>query len=177
MKRAILLMTGGAIALLVGMGADAATTSGKVVVTDELANSITIQSEDGKRFVFTRNDATKIEHNGASVALGQIPKDSRVTVTTDQAPSDPLMPMLASRVEVEEMAVAASTSGSAPSTVQVGSAGKAGEQPIHTAQVESADTERSPKRLPKTATPLPLLTVCGAGSLASGLALRLRRRR
>ena len=103
--------------------------------------------------------------------MGQIPKDSRVTVTTEQAPSDPLVPTLASRVEV-----AAPDSGSVDSTVQVGSAGKAGGQPIHPATVESADTE-SRRDLPKTETPLPLLTGFGATSLTSGLALRLRRRR
>jgi len=32
--------------------------------------------------------------------------DSRITVTTEQAPTDPLIPMLVTRVRVDEMAVA-----------------------------------------------------------------------
>lgn len=181
MKRALLMM-GGAIALLVGTPADAATTIGKVLVTDALTSAITIETDDGRRFEFTTNDATKIEHKGMGVALGDLREDSRVTVTTEQAPTDPLIAMLATRVQVEEMAVAApvSASESAAGTARVESAGKDGGLPNRTAQVQSADydaSQRTAERLPKTATPLLLIALLGAGFLVSGLVLRMRRRR
>ncbi len=181
MKRGLLMM-GGAIALLVGTPANAATTSGRVVATDALRSAITIQTDDGRRFLFTRNDATKIEQKGIDVALGDLRKDSRVTVTTEQAPTDPLVPMLATRVQVDEMAVAspAPASESATDTARVESAGKDGGLPNRTAQVQSADydaSQRPAERLPKTATPLPLIALFGAGFLASGLVLRMQRRR
>ena len=179
MKRVLLLMMGGAASLLVGTAANAATTSGKVVATDALTNTMTIQTDDGRRFLFTRNDATKIEQAELDVAPGNLRIDSRITVTTEQAPTDPLIPMLVTRVQVDEMAVAAPTpaSESAAGTARVESAGKDGGRTIHTAQVESAEAPRLAERLPRIATPLPLIAVLGAGLLASGLVLRLWRRR
>jgi len=182
MKRALLLMMGGAVALLVGTAASAVTTSGKIVATDARTSAITIKTDDGRRLPFTMNDATKIEHKGVNVALGDLGEDSRVTVTTEQTPADPLTPMLATRVQVEEMAVAAPVSDaeSATDTARVESAGADGDRPGHTAQVHSADydeSQRPAERLPKTATPLPLLAVLGAGFLATGLVLGMRRRR
>ena len=179
MRRALLMM-GCAIALLVGMSANAATTSGKVVVTDALTSAITIETDDGRQFQFTMNDATKIEHKGMGVPLGDLREDSRVTVTTEQVPTDPLVPMLATRVQVDEAAVAAPASESAAGTASVESAGKDGGLPNRTAQVQSADydaAQRTAERLPKTATPLLLIALLGAGFLASGLVLRMRRRR
>jgi hypothetical protein len=147
MKRALLMM-GCAIALLVGTPANA---------------------------------ATRIEKKGMDVALGDLRKDSRVTVTTEQAPTDPSVPLLATRVQVTEMVIAAPApaSESAAGTARVESAGTDGGRPVHTAQVQSADydeAQRPTERLPKTPTPLPLIAVIGAGFLASGLVLRLRRR-
>jgi hypothetical protein len=161
MKRALLLMMGGAIALLVATAASAVTTSGKVVATDALTSAITIETDDGRRLPFTMNDATKVEHEGMGVALADLREDSQVTVTTEQTPTDPRIAMLATRVQVEEMAIAApvSDSESAAGTVRVESAGADGDRPVHTAQVQSADygePQRPAERLPKTATPLPL---------------------
>jgi LPXTG-motif cell wall-anchored protein len=182
MKRTLLVMMGGAIALLIGAAANAVTTSGKVVATDGLTSAITIETDDGKRFPFTMNDTTKIEHEGVNVALGDLREDSRVTVTTEQTPVDPLTAMLATRVQVEAMAIAAPVSDgeSAAGTVRVESAGADGDRPGHTAQVQSADydqSQRRAERLPKTATPLPLIAVFGAGLLACGLVLGMWRRR
>lgn len=182
MQRPLLLMMGGAIALLVGTAASAVATSGKVVATDELTSAITIQTDDGTRLIFATNDATKIEQKGVEVSLGDLRNDSRVTVTTEQVPTDPLIPMNATRVEVDETPIAASVpaSESPADTARVESAGKDGGRPVHTAQVQSAtygEAERPAERLPRTATPLPLIAVLGAGMLACGLVLRERRRR
>jgi LPXTG-motif cell wall-anchored protein len=85
-------------------------------------------------------------------------------------------------VQVEAMAIAAPVSDgeSAAGTVRVESAGADGDRPGHTAQVQSADydqSQRRAERLPKTATPLPLIAVFGAGLLACGLVLGMWRRR
>ncbi len=172
MKRVLLLMIGGAVALLVGPAADAATTSGKVVVTDATINAITIETADGKRFVFTRNDATKIEGTGGDVALADIGRDSRVTVTSAQPPTDPLLPLLATRMHVDEMVAAPALASEPAGTARVDSAGKDGGLPIHTAEVQSADAAATTEH---PATRLPLIVAVVAGSLIAGLALMLRR--
>jgi hypothetical protein len=196
MKRALSLMMGGALALLVGTAANAATTTGTVVATDAVTNTITIETETGKRFLFTRNDATKVEQKGVTVALGDIREKSRVIVTTAETPTDSLEPMLATRVDVDEMAVAAAPLPS-PTSARVESARDDGSDPMNTAEVNSASDESRAERmarddsaaermdrddsraerLPTTATPLPLIALFGAGSLAAGLALRMRRSR
>ena len=174
MKRARLLTTAGAIALLVGTTANALTRTGKVVATDALTGAITVETDDGKQVVFTRNGATQLD-----VAKGALEQNARVTVTTDQTGTDPRTPMLATRVRVEE--VAGAPAPDSASAVRVESAGKDGNLPSHTVQVESADydeTQAPPPRdrLPKSHVPLTLIAVVGAATfLAAGLALRLRR--
>jgi len=174
MKRVLLLMIGCAVAVQLGTAASAATTSGKVVAADAGTHSITIETDAGTRFLFTRNDATKIEQQGADVAPGDLRVDSRITVTTDRAPTDPLVPMPATRVQVDELAIAAAAAPaeSAGDTARVESAGKDGGQTIHTAQVESAGAQRAIEH-PKT--PLPLVVVLVTGLLIAGLLLMLRR--
>ena len=175
MKRTLLVMMGGAIALLIGAAANAVTTSGKVVATDALTSAITIETDDGRRFPFTMNDATKIEHKGVNVALGDLREDSRVTVTTEQTPADPLTAMLATRVQVEEMAIAAPVSTRIcrrHGTSRI--AGADGDRPVpHRASAigRLRPAAAAAERLPKTATPLPLIAVLGAGLLACGLVL------
>lgn len=190
MKRTCSLMIGAGLALLVGTTSHAATTTGKVVATDPSARQITIETDDGRRLLFSRNDETKIERMGEIIELDALARDTRVTVTTEQAPTDSSMPTVATRVEVEAADDSASAVGGSEraleggddATARVTSAGEAGTEPTRTARVDSAnydDEERMQRsdRLPNTATPLPLIALIGAGSLASGLALRLRRNR
>ncbi len=175
MKRVLLLMIGAAVAVQLGTAASAATTSGRVVAADAGTHAITIETDAGTRLLFTRNDATKIEQPGADAAPGVLEVGSRITVTTDRAPTDPLVPMPATRVQLDEMAIAtAATPGeSAGDTVRVESAGRDGGQTIHTAQVESAGAQRTIERPSKT--PLPLVAVLATGLLLAGLLLMLRR--
>jgi LPXTG-motif cell wall-anchored protein len=174
MKRVFLLTAAGAIALLVGTTASALTRSGKIVATDGLTGAITVQSDDGKQVVFTRNGATQLD-----VAKGALEHNARVTISTDQTGIDPRTPMLATRVRVDEIAAAAPAADS-KSTVRVESAGKDGNVLSHTVQVESADYgNQAPgprDHLPKTASPLPVIAALGAALLFAGLALGLRRR-
>jgi LPXTG-motif cell wall-anchored protein len=100
-------------------------------------------------------------------------------VTTEQTPADPRIAMLGTRVQVDEMAVAAPATPS-ESSVQVESAGVDGDRPVHTAQVPSADydpPQRPAERLPKTGTPLLQIAVFGAGLLATGLVFGMLRHR
>lgn len=189
MKRTSSLVIGAGLALLVGTTSHAATTTGKVVATDPSTKQITIETDDGRRVLFSRNDATKIERMGENIELGAIARDTRVTVTTEQAPTDSSTPTVATRVEVETAGDSASAVGAreraledgADETAVVTSAGEAGTEPTRTARVDSVDGDEArmqrSDRLPNTATPLPLIALVGASSLASGLALRLRRNR
>jgi hypothetical protein len=93
-------MTGGAIALLVGMTTSAATTTGKVVRSDALTHAITVQTDAGQRFVFTTNDATEMD-----VTQAALPEHARVSVKTEESPT-PAIPMLATGVRVAESKVA-----------------------------------------------------------------------
>jgi hypothetical protein len=183
------IIIGAGLALLVGTTSHAATTTGKVVATDPSARQITIETDDGRRLLFSRNDETRIERAGENIELGAIERDTRVTVTTDQTPTDSSTPTVATRVEVEAADDSASDVSARDraledrddDTARVTSAGEAGTEPTRTARVDSADYDEQrmqrSDRLPDTATPLPLIALIGAGSLASGLALRLRRNR
>ncbi len=189
MKRTSSLMIGAGLALLIGTTSHAATTTGKVVATDPSARQITIETDDGRRLLFSRNDETKIERMGENIELGAIAQDARVTVTTEQAPTDSSTPTVATRVEVVAADGSASAVGARERALEAGeddtaplvAAGEASTEPTRTARVDSADRDEArmqrSDRLPNTATPLPLIALVGAGSLASGLALRLRRTR
>lgn len=174
MKRIPLLALSSTFALLVGTAASAATTSGKVVATDALTHLITVETDAGARFLFARNEATKIEAKGAEVAPGDLAVDTQVIVTSEQAPADPLVPMLANRVQV----IAGNVKAPAPDValeagaVRVESAGKNGGMPIHTAEVQSAEVPANTARL---ARPLPLVTALVAGSLLVGAMFMLWR--
>lgn len=182
MKRTCSMMIGAGLALLFGTTASAATTVGRIVSSDASSNRIAIQTDDGRRLSFTRNDATRIEQGGAEVALADLREGSRVTVTTAQDPTDEASSQIATRVEIDESdAVAADVAATRPGaegSVRVDSAGEGGSELSRTVQVDSADYDEEPTqrsdRLPDTGTPLWLIAWIGAGSLAAGVALRLR---
>ena len=174
MKRIPLLSLAGVFALLIGTASSAATTSGKVVATDALTHLITVETDAGARFLFARNEATKIESKGVEVAPGDLAVGTQITVTSEQAPADPVVPILAARVQVmpgEVMAPAADVELEA-GAVRVESAGKNGGMPIHTAHVESAEAPGPTARL---ARPLPLVTALVTGSLLAGAVFMLWR--
>ena len=139
------LTTGLALAFL-ATAAQAATTTGVVVSTDTSTNVMTIRTDDGRTISFERNDATTIELAGATMQFGDLEPGARITVTSDQAPSDTTARQIATRVEIAEV------DAEAP-------------------RVVAANAER----LPATATPLPLLTLAAIGSILAGLGLRMRR--
>lgn len=166
-------LTIGALAFLLAGSAGAATTSGAVVATDTPNRSITIQSDDGREFRFTSNDATRIEQSGTAVTLENLREGARVTVTSEHAAAEAGSALLASRIQVDE-AIAAAASGP-QSEVTVESAGPDGGRTLHTVQVQSGDYAKAPP-LPSAASRLPLLAMLGVAGIAIAVVIRLRRR-
>jgi hypothetical protein len=129
--------------------AHAATTTGVVVSTDTPTNVVTIQTADGQKFSFEKNDATTIEPAGNATWFVDLEPGATITVTSDDAPTDTTVRLLATHVQLDK------TVAGAPVAVAVN------------------DTPAD--RLPATATPLPFLMLGAMGSLIAGLGLRVRR--
>ena len=145
------LVAGIALAFL-STAAYAAMTTGVVVSTDDSTNIVTIRTEDGRQLSFLKNDATTFDPAGTAASFAELEAGDRITVTSDQAPSDPAVQLTATRLRID-----------APIDVA--------------ANVTSDDSAlEMPTRLPSTATPLPLLAIAAMGSLLAGIGLRLRRR-
>jgi len=151
------MVTGIALAFLSTAGY-AATTTGVVVSTDSSTNVVTIRTEDGRQFSFLRNDATTFDPAGAAASFADLEPGTRVTVTSDQAPSDPTVQLTATQLRIDE---------------------RVAEAPIAVAANDTMDestNEKMASRLPSTATPLPLVALAAVGSILAGIGLRLRRR-
>jgi hypothetical protein len=149
MNRILSLTAGMALAFL-ATSAYAATTTGVVVSTDTPTNVVTIQTADGQKFSFEKNDATTIEPAGNATWFVDLKPGATITVTSDDAPTDTTVRLLATHVQLDK-AVAG-----APVTVAV-------------------NDDAPADRLPATATPLPFLMLAAMGSLIAGLGLRVRR--
>jgi hypothetical protein len=155
MKRTLLLtqalVAGIALAFL-STAAYAATTTGVVVSTDDSTNIVTIRTEDGRQLSFLKNDATTFDPAGTAASFAELEAGDRITVTSDEAPSDPAVQLTATRLRIDA--------------------------PIAAAAAVTTDDSRMAmaNRLPSTATPLPLLAIAAMGSILAGIGLRLRRR-
>lgn len=148
MNRILSLTVGMALALL-ATSAHAATTTGVVVSTDTPTNVVIIQTADGQKFSFEKNDATTVEPAGNATWFADLEPGATITVTSDEAPADTTVRLLATHVQLDK------TVAGAPVAVAVNDA--------------------PAERLPATATPLPLLALAAMGSLLAGLGLRVRR--
>jgi hypothetical protein len=158
MQRTSLLTIGLMTAFLVSVSAQAATTNGRVVAADTTTNVFTIQTEDGRRFSFQKSDATTFDYRGATVRLEDLKPGAKVAVTSDAVPSDPGIQLPATHVQIDEMV------GEAPVSV------------ARTMEDDLIETPMADRRLPNTATPLPVVAAAGVGSILAGIALCLRRR-
>jgi hypothetical protein len=152
MNRILSLTLGMALAVL-ATAAQAATTTGVVVSTDIPKNVVTIKAADGQSYSFEKNDATTIEPAGSATWLIDLKPGATITVTSDQAPTDPAVRLLATHVQLDK------TVAGTPVAVA------ANDEPA----------VRTAHRLPATATPLPLLMLAAMGSLIAGIGLRVRR--
>lgn len=148
MNRMLSLTAGMALAFL-ATSAHAATTTGVVVSTDAPTNVVTIQTADGQKFSFEKNDATTIEPAGNTTWFADLDPGATITVTSDDVPTDTTVRLLATHVRLDK------TVAGAPVTVA--------------ANDELAD------RLPSTATPIALVTLVAMGSMIAGIGLRVRR--
>jgi len=149
------LMMGIALALL-ATAANAVTTTGVVVSTDASTNVLTIRTDDGRQLSFLRNDATSFDPIAAGARFGDLREGAKITVTTDQTPSDPTVQLTATRLQIDETVA---------------------EAPLAVAANDASDESEmaSANRLPSTATPLPLVALAAAGSILAGIGLRSRR--
>jgi hypothetical protein len=145
------LTTGLALAFL-ATAAQAATTTGVIVSTDEPTNVMTIRTASGQNFSFEKNDATTIEPADKATWFVDLKPGATITVTSDQMPTDTTAQLLATHVQLDTTVAGA---------------------PVAVAAVDAP--ERTQQRLPSTATPLPLMMLAAVVSLIAGIGLRGRR--
>jgi hypothetical protein len=161
------LTLGASFALLVAGSALADTQSGRIVGKDATARTLTIETDGGDRFAYRVDSTTQLTRNGNRIDLGGLQVGDRVEVTSDmQANADDPAARMASRVEVQ-----AAPAGTAAAP------GDADDMNTRTAQADlDRDDRVAERRLPSTASPLPLIGLAGLVSAAGGLALRRTRR-
>jgi hypothetical protein len=184
------LVAGIALAFL-STTAYAATTTGVVVSTDDSTKIVTIRTEDGRQLSFLTNDATTFDPAGTAESFAELEAGDRITVTSDQAPSDPAVQLTATRLRIDAPSAAGanvrtddSRMGTADSRgtedSRMGTADSRGTDDSRMGTADSRRTDDSrmemASRLPSTATPLPLLAIAAMGSILAGIGLRLRRR-
>jgi LPXTG-motif cell wall-anchored protein len=162
------------------------TTTTPVTVTEvrnaEVArvsgNSIIVRGQNGFR-MFSEADVSnrdvRIYRDGQPIAFRDLRQGDRLTATI--VTSKPPRVMTQRQVEAELTgAPAAAASPTRPPAPTAGTAGAAPAPPAPAAPSPSAAATPA-KRLPKTASPIPLLGLLGAGSLLLGTIMAIRRRR
>jgi hypothetical protein len=149
-------------------------------VFDVTGSSIIVQTDEGfKSFTEGQLDkrGIRIMREGQPAELSDFHKGDKLTavIVTTKPPQ-----------MVTERSVAVSTSGEGKPT-PTGASGAApgsaaptapgGAAPAAAAPGRAASGEAGPAKLPKTAGPLPLMTLVGVGSTLAALGIRIRRRR
>jgi hypothetical protein len=140
-------------------------------VMQATGNSILVRTDEGMK-MFTQSDIDKrgitIMRAGKPAQISDFRTNDRLTATiiTTQPP----------RV-VSEREVQATLAASNPAAATPPAAPRASAPPPAAPPQAAATAAAAPRTLPRTASPLPLLGLAGLVSLASGLALTVRRRR
>ena len=193
-----------AAALLVASAAWAAEETGTITSVDPSANTFTIQTEDGERIVFRAEASTRMTRDGSTVQLSDLEVGNRVQVTAEEA--EGAAQRMATEVELVSSAGEAGARGEAGmqagesgagagvgASAEVGDTRMGGEAGVGARAGEGGmgaqaqadvdiDTDDDDARmaradrLPGTASPLPLIGLLGAGSVALGLLVRRIRR-
>lgn len=195
-----------AAALLVASAAWAAEETGTITSVDPSANTFTIQTEDGERIVFRAEASTRMTRDGSTVQLSDLEVGNRVQVTAEEAEGAAQrmateVELVSSAGEAGargEAGMRAGESGAgagagAGASAEVGDTRMGGEAGVGARAGEGGmgaqaqadvdiDTDDDDARmaradrLPGTASPLPLIGLLGAGSVALGLLVRRIRR-
>ena len=135
-------------------------------------NSIIVRTDDGMK-MFTQSDidkrGVKIMREGKPAQISDFRANDQLTATiiTTKPP----------RVVTEKEVQATLARSSAGTGTPAASATPAPPTAPAPSQAAAATSGAAPKKLPKTASPLPLLGLAGLASLAAGLGLTVRRRR
>jgi hypothetical protein len=169
------------------------TTTVKPVTVTEVKNgtvmqaggpSIVVRTENGIR-MFTQGDVdkrgVKIMKGGKPVDISELHAGDKLTATI--VTEKPPQVMTSQQVEAtltpaEKSAVAAATTGTGAARPAGAPApeASAAAAPARPAGAPAPDASAGGRRLPKTASPVPLVGLTGLASLAIGLALTARRR-
>ena len=154
MKMALATAAGVGLGLALSLAGDAraAQLEGRVVDTDAATRVVAVQTDDGRRFEYRLDAATQVREDGSAASFDAIDVGERVTISSDASPAAAAQPVLATQVDVDAVRPAGAPAG------------------------EDANETRSERRLPDTASPIPVLGLAGAGALVAGLALRRGRR-
>jgi LPXTG-motif cell wall-anchored protein len=135
-------------------------------------NTIIVRTDDGVK-MFTQSDidkrGVKIMRGGKPAEITDFRANDRLTATIITTKP----PKVMTQKEVQATLATSSAGAGTPA------AGATPAPPTATApsQPAAATSGAAPKKLPKTASPLPLLGLAGLASLAAGLGLTVRRRR
>jgi LPXTG-motif cell wall-anchored protein len=146
------------------------------VVTKTLGTSIVVATDGGYK-MFSQSDidkrGVKILRGGKPAMISDFRENDRLTATI--ITSKP--PRVMTEKEVNATLAGGAGTGAAPPAA----AAKPGAAPPQAAaaapQTAAGTSGAAPKKLPKTASPLPLLALMGCASLLAGLGLTATRRR
>ena len=142
------------------------------VVMQKVGNSIIVRTEDGIK-MFSEGDVTKrgikLTRGGQPFDFNDLHEGDRLaaTIITEGPPKVMTERQVEASMASVKRAAAATQASAAPSSAPGGAS----------ASASTGATASAGRRLPKTASPLPLLGLAGAASLTLGALLTLRRRR
>jgi LPXTG-motif cell wall-anchored protein len=143
------------------------------VVMQNMGSSILVRTEQGMK-MFSQGDidkrGVKIMKDGKPADISELRANDHLTATI--ITSKP--PKILTEKEVQATLAKSGGGGAAPAPAAAAPAPAPGAAP---AAAPSATSGAEPRKLPKTASPLPLLGLVGLGSLITGLSLTVRRRR
>ena len=139
------------------------------VVMQNMGSSILVKTDGGMK-MFSQGDmdkrGVKIMKDGKAVDISELRANDQLTATI--VTSKP--PRILTEKQVQASLAKSAGGGAAPAA--------AAAAPAHsTAAAPAATSGAEPRKLPKTASPLPLLGLVGLASLIAGLGLTVTRRR
>jgi hypothetical protein len=167
------------------LAATAWAETGTITSVDSSGNTFTVRTDDGERITFRADPSTRILRDGNTIQLRELATGTRVVVPAPEA--EGTAQRTASRVELVQNEGEAGTSGRVGASGEVGdtrvrgdaAVGAQANPPAVSARgdldVDRDDDDRlarSDPRLPSTASPLPLIGLLGAGTLAAGVLIR-----